>query len=69
MSIAEFRQKSQDELKKEILELRKEQFNLRMQKATGQLENQNRFRQLRREIAQIKQFLLRCQEHNYRSLR
>lgn len=58
MSITEFRQKSPDELKKEILELRKEQFNLRMQKATGQLENQNRFRQLRKEIAQIKTILV-----------
>lgn len=58
MSVADYRNKSQDELKKEILELRKEQFNMRMQKATGQLENPARFRQLRREIAQIKTILV-----------
>lgn len=57
MSVAELRSKSQDDLKKEVLELRKEQFNLRMQKATGQLENPARFKQLRKEIARIKTVL------------
>ena len=48
------RAKSDDELAGQVLELKKEQFNLRFQQATGQLENTARFRQVRREIAQIK---------------
>ncbi len=42
------------ELKTELLELRKEQFNLRMQKSTGQMTNSSRFKVIRREIARIK---------------
>ena len=42
------------ELKTELLELRKEQFNLRMQNSTGQMTNSSRFKVLRREIARIK---------------
>ena len=41
-------------LKAELLELRKEQFNLRMQRSTGQLANPSRFKALRRQIARIK---------------
>ena len=48
------RAKSDDELSGEMLELKKEQFNLRFQQATGQLENTARFRHVRRSIAQIK---------------
>jgi large subunit ribosomal protein L29 len=48
------RAKSDDELSSEMLELKKEQFNLRFQQATGQLENTARFRHVRRSIAQIK---------------
>lgn len=43
-----------DELKKELLELRREQFNLRMQRGTGQLSNPARFKAVRRQIARIK---------------
>lgn len=43
-----------DQLDDEILKLKKEQFNLRFQKATGQLENTARVRQVRRDIARIK---------------
>lgn len=46
--------KSSDELKTELLTLKKEQFNLRFQKAGGQLENTARERQVRRDIARIK---------------
>ena len=46
--------KSADELKDELLQLKKEQFNLRFQKASGQLENTARQRQVRRDIARIK---------------
>ena len=42
------------ELKSELLELRKEQFNLRMQRATGQLANPSRFKIVRRQIARVK---------------
>ncbi len=41
-------------LQTELLELRKEQFNLRMQQGTGQLTNSSRFKQVRRQIARIK---------------
>ena len=42
------------ELRSELLELRKEQFNLRMQRGTGQLANPARFMTVRRQIARIK---------------
>ena len=42
------------ELKSELLELRKEQFNLRMQRGTGQLANPSRFKLVRRQIAKVK---------------
>ncbi|WP_339631941.1 50S ribosomal protein L29 [uncultured Sneathiella sp.] len=46
--------KTADELKTELMQLKKEQFNLRFQKASGQLENTARQRQVRRDIARIK---------------
>lgn len=48
------REKSVEELKAELLALKKEQFNLRFQQASGQLENTARQRQVRRDIARIK---------------
>ena len=42
------------ELRSELLELRKEQFNLRMQRGTGQLANPSRFKIVRRQIARVK---------------
>ena len=45
---------STTELESELLELRKEQFNLRMQRGTGQLANPSRFTSVRRDIARIK---------------
>ncbi|MEM7226593.1 MAG: 50S ribosomal protein L29 [Pseudomonadota bacterium] len=54
MDASELRTKSADELKDTLLGLRKEQFNLRFQKASGQLENTARVRQVRRDIARIK---------------
>jgi large subunit ribosomal protein L29 len=54
MKAAEIRSKSSDELKDELLKLRKEAFNLRFQQASGQLENTARVRQVRRSIARIK---------------
>ena len=54
MKPAEVRAMSDDELKSKLMELKKEQFNLRFQKASGQLENTARIRQVRRDIARIK---------------
>ena len=53
MKIGEVRAKSRDELQAMLLDLRKEQFNLRFQRASGQLENTSRVRQVRRDIARI----------------
>lgn len=57
MKAIDLRHKSEDELKTELLGLRKEAFNLRFQKATGQLENTARVNQVRRDIARIKTIL------------
>ncbi|HCK31992.1 MAG: 50S ribosomal protein L29 [Micavibrio sp.] len=54
MKAEELRTKSQDELKKFVLDGRKEQFNMRFQKANGQLENTAQLRTLRRDIARAK---------------
>ncbi|MFC0409287.1 50S ribosomal protein L29 [Roseomonas elaeocarpi] len=55
--IADVRAKSPDELKAMLLDLRKEQFNLRFQRATGQLEAVSRIRAVRRDIARVKTIL------------
>jgi large subunit ribosomal protein L29 len=57
MKAVELRQKTPDELKDQLLGLRKEAFNLRFQKATGQLENTSRVHEVRRDIARIKTIL------------
>jgi large subunit ribosomal protein L29 len=51
------RAKTPDELKTQLVELKKEQFNLRFQTAGGQVENPSRARVVRREIARIKTVL------------
>ena len=51
---ADVRAKTRDELNTMLLDLRKEQFNLRFQRATGQQEGVGRVRQVRREIARVK---------------
>lgn len=53
MKVADLRPKTDDELTDQILELRKEAFNLRFQAASGQLENTARVRQVSRDIARI----------------
>ncbi len=50
----DLRTKTPDQLKEQLLELRRERFNLRFQRANGQLENTDRMRQVRREIAKVK---------------
>jgi len=52
--IGDIRAKSADELNSMLLILRKEQFNLRFQRATGQLEALSRIKQVRRDIARVK---------------
>ena len=54
MKAAEVRAKTPDELKTMLLDLRKEQFNLRFQRATGQLEATGRIKQVRRDIARVR---------------
>jgi large subunit ribosomal protein L29 len=57
MKAEEGRAKTVDQLKEQLLQLRKEQFNLRFQKASGQLENTGRVKEVRRDIARIKTLL------------
>jgi large subunit ribosomal protein L29 len=54
MKIADVRAMTKDQVQDEILKLKKEQFNLRFQRATGQIENTARIRQIRRDIARLK---------------
>ena len=57
MKAADVRAKTDDELKAELGQLGKEVFNLRFQKASGQMENTARVRQVRRDVARIKTVL------------
>ena len=57
MNASEMRNKSAAELREELTGLLREQFNLRMQKATGQLARPHHFQRVRREIARIKTVL------------
>lgn len=54
MKANELRQSSREELHKQLMELLREQFNLRMQRGTGQLPRPSRMKAVRREIARIK---------------
>lgn len=58
MELKELRNKSVGDLNSHLLDLRKEQFNLRMQRGSGQLTQTHQFRRVRREIAQIKTLLV-----------
>ncbi len=57
MKIEDTRSMTPDQLKDELLALKKEAFNLRFQQAIGQLENTARMREVRRDIARIKMVL------------
>jgi large subunit ribosomal protein L29 len=57
MKAVDVRAKTPDQLNDELASLKKEQFNLRFQRATGQLEKTARVRQIRRDIARIKTIL------------
>ena len=54
MKIDDIRAMSPDQMEDAVLNLKKERFNLRFQRATGQLENTSRLREARRDIARIK---------------
>ena len=54
MKIEDIRAMSPDQMEDAVLNLKKERFNLRFQRATGQLENTSRLREARRDIARIK---------------
>lgn len=54
MKANELRQQSADQLQRQLLDLRKEEFNLRMQQGTGQLARPSRMREVRRDIARVK---------------
>ena len=53
VSPEQVRDMTPDQIEDKLVELKKEQFNLRFQKATGQLENTTRARQVRRDIARL----------------
>jgi large subunit ribosomal protein L29 len=53
MKAEEARRMSEDQIGDDVARLKKEQFNLRFQRATGQLENTSRVRQVRRDIARL----------------
>ena len=54
MKAIDVRALTEDQLGEELVKLKKEQFNLRFQKATGQLEKSSRVREVRRDIARVK---------------
>ncbi len=62
MKAEELRGKTVDELGDQLHDLKKEAFNLRFQRATGQLENTARVRQVRRDIARVKTILRKTRE-------
>ncbi len=57
MKTTDLRAKSKDELRDELVSLKKEQFNLRFQAASGQLENTARVKKVRRNVARIQTIL------------
>jgi len=57
MEAGDLRKKSVDELGEELVALRREQFNLRMQQATGELSHNHEHRRVRRDIARVKTIL------------
>jgi large subunit ribosomal protein L29 len=57
MELKDLRKQSHVELNEQLIELRREQFNLRMQKGAGQQTQTHHFKRVRREIAQVKTLL------------
>ena len=61
MAVAELREKEESELHEELLKLRKEQFALRMQEASGQLGQFHLLKEVRKEIARVKTVIVEKQ--------
>ncbi len=57
MKVIELKEQTKEELETKLLDIKKSLFNLKLQKATGQLENQLKIRNLRKDIARIKTVL------------
>ena len=57
MNAGELRDKTPDQLREELVSLKKEAFNLRFQQATGQIENTARMRAVKRDVARVKTVL------------
>ncbi|GAA4215992.1 50S ribosomal protein L29 [Sagittula sp. NFXS13] len=57
MSAQDLRDKTPDQLRDQLVQLKKEAFNLRFQMATGEVQNSARIRQVRREVARVKTIL------------
>lgn len=57
MKVSDLRKMSRDDLNKELLDLRREHFNLRMQRATGQLARPHEYGRVRKDIARVKTVL------------
>jgi large subunit ribosomal protein L29 len=57
MNASELREKTPDQLRDQLVQLKKEAFNLRFQQATGQLENTARMKTVRRDAARVKTIL------------
>ena len=57
MNVSEMRDKTEKELRDELIELRKEQFKLRMQNSTGQMSRNHEFSRVRKDIARLKTVL------------
>ena len=53
MNFTDLKHKTEDELKAELVKLKKDQFNLRFQKSSGQLENSSKIQTVRRDIARV----------------
>ena len=60
MSAQELRDKTPDQLREQLVSLKKEQFNLRFQAATGQIENPARMKTVRRDVARIFAYRRHC---------
>ncbi len=64
MSVVELRNKSAQELENELVELRREQFNLRMQQATGELARPHEHGRVRKDIARVKTIIAEKQRQD-----
>ena len=67
MKAEKYKGKTMDELNDELISLRKESFNLRFQKVSGQLENTARVRQVKKDIARVKTFIKHSNNSTERS--